>query len=65
MLPTGDKTVVSTRVFSRVKEGAGRLSLSSFYKVTNERFLWFWTYLGKTFHVTWHDKEIGKQTFNN
>ena len=44
MLPTGDKTVVSTRVFSRVKEGAGRLSLSSFYKVTNERFLWFWTY---------------------
>ena len=25
MLPTGDKTVVSTRVFSRFKEGAGRL----------------------------------------
>ena len=36
MLPTGDKTVVSTRVFSRAQEGAGRLSLSSFYKVTNK-----------------------------
>ena len=44
MLPTRDKTVVSTHVFSRVKEGAGRLSLSSFYKVTNELFLWFWTH---------------------